>query len=223
MATIRQDALVTGEVYHIYSRSIAGFEIFRSQDTYDRFVAGLTFYNQEPLSLKFSSYLELSPKARGQADLRIGGSPIVQIIAFCVMPTHIHLVIKQIEAGGISQFMGNVLNSFTRFFNLSHNRRGPLWESRFKNVLVEDDQQLLHLSRYVHLNPVSAGLVKEPDDWPYSSYAQYAGLQPDIAVCNWQDVIDFQPKEYQQFVRSRISYQRSLTKIKHLLIDNYTG
>jgi putative transposase len=78
------------------------------------------------------------------------------------MPTHIHLVLRQLKDGGISKFMSNILNSYSRYFNIKHNRKGPLWEGRFRKVLVGSDEQLLHLTRYVHLNPVTACLVDKP-------------------------------------------------------------
>ena len=69
--------------------------------------------------------------------------------------------------------MRRLLNSYTRYFNEKIKRKGPLWEGRFKKVLVNSDEQLLHLTRYVHLNPVSAGIVEKPEDWPCSSYREY--------------------------------------------------
>ena len=139
------------------------------------------------------------------------------------MPTHIHLVLKQLVNSGVSSFMNILLNSFARYFNLSHNRHGPLWESRFKNVLIETDEQLLHLTRYVHLNPTSAGLVELPNEWNYSSYLEYLGERSSKGICNWEGILEIQPNNYQKFVNGRTSYQRSLSQIKHLLIENYTG
>ncbi len=78
------------------------------------------------------------------------------------MPTHIHLILKQLKEDGISAYMSKILNSYTCYFNRRTKRKGPLWESRFKRVEVTSDEQLLHLTRYIHLNPVTAHIVEEP-------------------------------------------------------------
>ena len=143
---------------------------------------------------------------------------IIQIIAYCLMPTHIHLVLKQLSPNGISIFMSNVLNSYTRYFNTKHHRKGPLWESKFQNVLVNKDEQLLHLTRYIHLNPTSASLVKKPQDWQFSSYKEYLG-QIDHPICQFNDLLEIHPKQYQNFVQDRIAYQKELSIIKKCLID----
>lgn len=140
------------------------------------------------------------------------------------MPTHPHLILKQLTDQGVSNFMSNILNSFTRYFNTRYKRKGPLWESEFKNVLIRDDKQLLHLTRYVHLNPTSAGLVDKPEEWQFSSYNQFIDKDSArIICCNWEGTLDIKPEKYQKFVNDRISYQRSLSKIKKLIIENYSG
>jgi len=223
MATIRKDVIVTDSVYHIFTRSIAGFEIFRLENCCERFVDTLQYYNQASPDLKFSQFLELSADSKRRLAESYQSNPLVQIISFCLMPTHIHLVLKQVQNRGISTFMNNTLNSYTRYFNISHQRKGPLWESEFKNVLVDSDEQLLHLTRYVHLNPVSAGLVSSPRDWGYSSFRQYISDPFAKKICDWKGIIDIDPVVYANFVIRRATYQRSLSLIKSLLIDNYTG
>ena len=136
------------------------------------------------------------------------------------MPTHIHLLLKQLIDNGISRYMKNLLDSYSKYFNIKHKRKGPLWESRFKNVLVKTDEQLLHLTRYLHLNPVTAYLVNSPEDWDYSSYGQYLDSKIDYPFCDFSDVLKINPEEYEKFVNDRIDYQRSLAKIKELIIED---
>ena len=223
IVTIRKDALVTGETYHVFTRSIAGFEVFRLPGGYERLIETFAYYNHNKPPLRFSWFLQLSPDTKKEVAERQEADRLVQILSYCLMPTHIHLVLKQINENGISTFVSNTLNSFTRYFNTAHKRKGPLWESEFKNVLVDTDEQLLQLTRYVHLNPVSAGLVSSPEDWDYSSYRQYIGIRSEWEICDWHDVLNIQPAEYKRFVEDHISYQRSLSEIKRLLIENYHG
>jgi putative transposase len=136
------------------------------------------------------------------------------------MPTHLHLVLKQLRAHGISQYIGRLLNSYSRYFNKRYERKGPLWESRFQSLLVESDEQLLHLTRYLHLNPVTAGLVESPETWEYSSYREYLGLvSKEEGACNYSGLLEIGPLAYQRFVCNRIDYQRKLARIKNLLIE----
>lgn len=151
-------------------------------------------------------------------------SLIIELIAYCLMPTHIHLLIKQIAENGISKYLSRTLNSYTRYFNIKHHRSGPLWEGRFKSVLVKGDEQLLHLTRYMHLNPTSANLVKSPQDWPFSSYHEYIDdVEDQNRLCNFKELISCSPSQYRKFTEDQKSYQQELSLIKNLMIENYTG
>jgi len=106
-------------------------------------------------------------------ELKQNSDLFVKIISYCIMPTHYHLLLEQVKDGGTEKFISKILNSYAKYFNLRHKRSGPLWSSRFKSVGVDDNEQLLHLTRYIHLNPTSAGYVSMPEDWQYSSYVEY--------------------------------------------------
>jgi putative transposase len=136
------------------------------------------------------------------------------------MPTHIHFILKQLKKNGISAFMRLILDSYTRYFNIKHQRKGPLWQSRFKNVLVESDEQMYHLTRYIHLNPVTAGLVEKPEQWMPSSYLEYIQQgNKKQRTCRFEDILTIQPLEYKDFVENRVNYQKELALIKHLVLD----
>lgn len=221
---MRKDKLVTGEIYHIFTRSIADFIIFNNDIDFERMRQLIKYYKVDN-DVSFSNFFDLKIVqnigfnsafdiiARDKANL-------VQIIAYCFMPTHIHLVLKQLSEQGISVYINNILNSYTRYFNIQHRRKGPLWESRFKSVLVESDEQLQHLTRYLHLNPVTAGLIDKPEDWPFSSYLEYLSEVNDAAIiCQLNDILEIKPSLYRKFVNDQISYQRDLARIKSLIIE----
>lgn len=221
---IRKDPLVNGEYYHIFSRSIAKYVVFNDNEDYTRFLELLTLYRFVDFNYKYSTFKNLQLiNQRAVIDSLIKRSDVlVEIVAQSPMPTHIHLVLKQIADDGISKYMAKVLNSYTKYFNARHRRIGPLWEGHFKNVLVKTDEQLLHLTRYAHLNASSAGLVDNPFDWEYSSLKEYCEEVPN-GICQFKDIIDMSPQKYKKFVLDQKSYQRSLSIIKNILIDNYTG
>ena len=202
-------------IYHVFTKSIAGFRVFVEHKDFKRIIQLITYYKNNPF-VKFSDYKKLKNKLKYPFLTKT--SPLIQIIAYCIMPTHIHLVLYEKRENGISNYMRRLLNSYTRYFNEKIKRKGPLWEGRFKKVLVTSDEQLLHLTRYVHLNPVSAGIVEKPEDWPYSSYREYIALEPR-SICEVEPFLSFSEKEYKKFVEDRIDYQRSLEIIKHLILE----
>lgn len=221
----RKEKLVIGEIYHIFSKSIADFKIFNSNGNILRMKYMLKYYQVEDMPYRFSRFME--PK-----DIQKQGfieyfnfvskekEKIIKVIAYCVMPTHIHLILKQLKENGISNFMGNILNSYSRYFNTKQKRKGPLWEGRFENVLIKTDEQLLHLTRYIHLNPVSAYLVDEPENWQASSYNEYLeNSGGNERICEYDDVLQIDKVSYKHFVQDRISYQRELNKIKKMLCE----
>jgi len=219
----RKDKLIEGEIYHIFSKSIAGFKIFNSYANSARMLATIRYYQMKNLTKKFSIFIR-SERLKKEQDYFYnflqGKEKLVEIIAYCLMPTHLHLILKQLKRNGISIFMNDILNSYTRYFNVKAGRKGPLWESRFKNVLVKTDEQLIHLTRYMHLNPVTAYLVDKPQNWEFSSYREYLGKasEEDI-VCRYEDLLNIQPDSYKEFVNDQIDYQRSLAAIKDLMLD----
>ncbi len=217
----RKVPLVEGEIYHIFSKSIADFEIFRNNLEYKRMRNLLKYYKIKNLSEKFSTFLKIKNKKEFYQKYFMGKEGLVEIIAYCFMPTHIHLLLKQTEQNGISIFMSNLLNSYTRYFNVKTKRKGPLWESRFNNVVVKTDEQILHLTRYIHLNPVTAYLVDKPQDWIFSSYKEFLGkAKEEEKICNFSEVLNIEPETYRKFVNSQIDYQRELAEIKKLFLDS---
>ena len=204
----------------MFTKSIAQFVIFNNDSESFRMLETMLYYQRENPGTKFSKFIQLEEKTQfNRKNLLSKKEKLVEIIAYCIMPTHIHLILKQQQQNGISKFMNNILNSYTRYFNIKHKRKGPLWEARFKNILVETDEYLLHLTRYIHLNPVTSHLVSKPEGWARSSYNEYLS-KSDGNICEYKDILDIKPASYKKFVNDRASYQRELAKIKHLLLES---
>ena len=217
-----ESSLAIGEVYHIVSRSIARYQIYNTDADYSRMTELLRFYQVSKPVTKYSMFLRLQGTQnmgfkRNFEILHKDNEKLVEIIAYCLMPNHIHLVLKQLVKHGISTFVANILNSYSRYFNLLHKRKGPLWESRFKHFLVKDDAQLLHLTRYVHLNPCSAKLVNKSSQWRYSSYLEYIKDDLPDPLTSHEELIDLSSKDYAKFVNDRKDYQRKLSEIKNII------
>ena len=223
MADARKDELLNGQLYHVFSRSIAGFGIFKSESDYLRVIDAIRFYQKEKPPLKFSKFIQWKRKGEVPLDTIVKWSArddLVQIYAHCIMPTHVHLILKQLKENGISIFMSHVLNSYARYLNTKLKRKGPLWENKFKNVLVKTDEQLLHLTRYLHINPTTAGLVDKPEEWIPSSYKEYLlQVEESDRICEFEDILDIEPVSYLKFVEDRIAYQRDLAMLKKLTLE----
>ena len=221
---MRKNPLIIGETYHTFTRSIADFKVFNKSSDYVQLQHLMSYY-QFQNDLRFSDFIDLQlVEAEGfNKAIEIVSKDkekLVQIIAYCLMPTHFHLILKQLSENGISRYLKDLLISYTRTFNLIHKRKGPLWESRFQSVLVNSDEQLLHLTRYLHLNPVTAGIIGKPEDWNFSSYNEYIGnVNNNPKICQFDDILDIKSTPYRKFVNDQISYQRELAKIKSLMID----
>jgi len=217
---LRKVPLITGETYHILSKSIAGYEIFRDERERERMRALFKYYQTEEAAFKFSVFFRTKDKQEFYQKHLVSKEKLIEIICYCIMPTHIHLVLQQLKENGIAKYMNNILNSYSHYFNIKTERRGPLWESRFNNILVETNEQLAHLTRYIHLNPATAYLVDTPQDWQFSSYREFLGkIKEDQQLCNYSEFMHIEPKSYKEFVNSQIDYQRELANIKRLFLE----
>ncbi len=215
---------VTNEVYHVYSRSIAQFKIFNHPNEFHRMMQLLEYYRiNAEYAPPFSVYLK-KPHAPGSSFAQLPKlikreNPLVRIIAFCLMETHLHLALQQTAPDGIPIFMQRVLTGYSKFFNALHKRKGPLTESRYQSRHVNSNEYLLHLTRYIHLNPVKAGLVAKAENWEFSSYKNYIGLDSEFTLCDFKKLVPYSDVEYKKITEDHADYLSSLGKIKNLLID----
>ena len=97
--------------------------------------------------------------------------------AYCLMTNHFHMLLET-SGTDISKFMKHLAGCYARYFNQKYMYQGHLFEGRYKSILVKDDTYFLQTSRYIHLNPVKAGMVENPEDYPWSSYRTILGMNP---------------------------------------------
>lgn len=207
--------LVTGEFYHIFNRGSEKRDIFTQSRDYSRFQKTFYYYHflgRKPSFSKFAksqlSSFEPNPNKK-----------LVDIICYCLMPNHFHFLIKQLKDNGISTFISQLSNSYTKYFNTKYRRIGPLFQGAFKAVLVETDEQFIHLSRYIHLNPVVSGLTKRLNDYHWSSYLEY--INGKGFYCSPEEILSFYPSpdSYTEFCEDQIDYGTSLEILKHRTVD----
>ncbi|MBC7263447.1 MAG: transposase [Chloroflexi bacterium] len=137
---------LAGHYYHVYNRGSNRGRIFANP----------------------GNYLFLLKRTK----LFLAGYPL-SMIAYCLMPNHYHFLLRPEEDNVLSPFIQRLFSSYTQAFNKQQKRSGTLFEGRAKSVLVDTEEYILHLCRYIHLNPVQAGLVAHPGEWPYSNYLEW--------------------------------------------------
>lgn len=222
----------TGYIYHIYNRGIEKRNIFPDESYYSHFLSILKHYlNFDCPYSEFQRRMEQAKTKPGKESVlawletnRIDHP--VDIISLCLMPNHYHLTLEQKLENGISFYMHKIGLSYTNYFNIRLERTGRLFEGTYKDVLVETDEQLLHLTRYHHINPrkLSFETVEELIKYPWSSFSTYVNgpnpptfLKPARAINIVQD-----PEKYKEFVSAEIDEFEPL-RLESIAIDDDFG
>ncbi len=219
----RKTPLATGEYYHIFNRGVACSQTFLVKSDYKQAVTSLSYYKDVNPFMKFSRFKDLSLDEKDSTIERsISANKLVDLICYCFMPNHFHLIVKQLVEDGISIFLSKFTNSYTKYFNTKNERVGPLFQGVFKSVHIDSTNQLVHLSRYVHLNPLTSFIVPEKNfiSYPWSSLNDY--LENKNTLVNPSSVLSefSSSKKYLEFILNQKDYQRSLKQIEYLLTES---
>lgn len=207
-----QAIFANNEFYHVFNRGVEKRTTFTNRRDYNRFIETMDYYRAKDPPARFS-YKDKPVIIKNT----IISFPLVEIVCFCLMPNHFHMLIKQVENNGISTFLSKLSNSYTKYFNTKYKRVGPLFQGSFKAVRIEDDEQLLHVSRYIHLNPLIDYLTRDLKTYPYSSYQEFLGLKKgfckkDIILDNFNT-----PSDYEKFVLDQEDYGRSIKRMERMI------
>lgn len=187
--------------YHVTSRGNERKTVFRSQKDRERFL----------------SYLE-------SAHYRYGA--ILHV--YCLMDNHYHLLVET-PRGNLSQILHHINGAYTTYFNIKHGRSGHLFQGRFKAILVEKDSYGEELSKYIHLNPVRAGLVKNTSEYRWSSYRYYIGMEREPEWLTTTFILSYfgghgrsTYRKYREFVEEGIS-KASENPLRKVVASTFLG
>lgn len=164
---------VTGQYWHIYNRGILKQPIFLDTDDYLRFLRDVQRFNVAKIGSR-----EIGSR---------GSKALVAILAWCLMPNHFHLFVYQLQDGGASLFMQRLGIGFTMYMNRKYGRSGHLFESKYKTKHVENDAHFLHLSRYIHLNP----LILSDSDWESDGVKDVFHAHESLIGYRWSSYADW--------------------------------
>ena len=216
---MRLTQFAPNEFYHVYNRGTEKRNIFLSRKDYDRFIALMYVCNGvEPVDLKLqgSTLYEIKDiKQRGK---------LVDIGAYCLMPNHFHVLLKELRDGGVSKFMQKLTTAYTMYFNKKNDRTGSLFQGKFKATHADDDVYLKYLITYIHLNPVKIfdhdwkekGIKDEIktrkflEKYYYSSYVDYLGVERiENMLINKKSLPEFfeAPKDFRSNLDEWFSYE----------------
>jgi REP element-mobilizing transposase RayT len=144
-----------GHYYHLYNRGASKGSIFRDEDNYVFVLRKIKHYSREYA---------------------------LTVIAYCLMPNHYHLLVRQEGQERAGLLPQRVFNSYTKAYNKRYEHSGTLFQGPYRAIHLESESHLLHLCRYIHANPVKDGLVATPEDWPYSNYLEWIDERPGTLV-----------------------------------------
>ncbi|MBI4990830.1 transposase [Candidatus Gottesmanbacteria bacterium] len=215
--------LATGEYYHVYNRGVARQPIFLSKGDYEQMLLTLTYYRFRKPPVRLSRFKELSKDNQKNflVELENKNEKLVEFISFVLIPNHFHLLLRQETENGISTFTSKAINSYTKYFNTKRERVGAILQGVFKAVHVGSSEQLVHLSRYIHLNPLVSFVVREKNflSYPWSSLPDY--LRGKSSLFDLEPVLgEFKsPGKYKEFILDQKDYARRLDEIKHLMLE----
>jgi len=211
----RKEAFENGEFFHVYNRGVDKRIIFTDEYDIRRFFQSVVEFNTpQPIgSLYESSFRRLggeTPKFEGK---------LVNIIAYCLNPNHFHMLLEQAMDGGISEFMKRLGGGFTNYFNNKYKRSGSLFQGVFKDVHIDTNEYLLHVSAYVNLNDhvhklggETPKLVESMSSWKEYTDKRIEGIcEKEIILGQFRNM-----NEYKEFALASLE---SILKRKEELKD----
>src|SRR3989344_949581 len=200
--------------YHVFNRGVEKRDIFLDDEDYTTLQSSLFKYLQ-PIEKIVEKYPDPPTRLYGK-----NLSEEVELVAYCLMPNHFHLLLKQRTRDGISKLLKQLTNAYTLYFNQKNNRVGSLMQGPFRAAPVIEDPLFIHLVRYIHLNPVASGLTKDLNAHRWSSYHHYLGNEADLPV-EKEKILSYFPSvgAFKGFHEDQQDYTKNLGKINHVAID----
>jgi putative transposase len=198
--TIKLD--VAESYYHVYARGVAKQPIFLDEDDYSYF--RMLFARHLSLTATKSRANVAYPQFRND----------IELVAYCQMLNHFHLLVYQNGQGALPSFMRSVMTAYSKYFNAKYKRTGPVFESRYKAARVDSNEYLLHISRYIHMNPRHYRNYKHSSYKDYASGLQSEWLQPERILSLFTS-----PRKYEEFCADYTDRREVLAKVKHELAD----
>ncbi|CAN5150337.1 hypothetical protein BH11PAT3_BH11PAT3_2170 [soil metagenome] len=204
---MRNISLSEGEHYHIFNRGVDKKNIFVDQNDFNRFLIGLKLFNTREIVGNLSRQHEIENKNK-----------LVDFTAYSISSNHFHFILKPICEKGIEMFMHKLSMGYAKYFNAKHKRSGALFQGKFKAILVDTNEYLLHLSAYINLNNHAHARGHSVSTFEKSSFNEYSGKKSSTDLCKTNIILEQfdSPAKYKEFAEEALA---NIIERKNLLDD----
>lgn len=212
---------IAGNIYHVINRGVDKRPIVMDDEDRFRFIHDLFEFN-DTKPINNGTYLfHQNPKVIARPYIEVERKPrefLVEILAFCLMPNHYHLLLRPRFDGAVSVFMKRLNMGFSRYFNEKYERAGALFQGRFKGIQIVEEAHFVHLPYYIHFNPLDlktpewrkrelknpATAIRFLEEYRWSSHLDYLGKKNFPSVTQREFLLDFfgGTKGYEDRVKS---------------------
>lgn len=201
--------------YHIFNRGAYKNKIFLNKDDYEIFISILAYYLTYPKTKNFA----YQKKVNEFQVPYLEKEQTVHLVAYCLMPNHFHLLLKQLpnatKETNISNLMKRVSITYAMYYQNKHKHEGALFQSKFKNTTVDTDEQLVYLSKYIHMNPIR--LINKLEKYQFSSYQAYINKTELPKWLHPEYVLKFK-KNYRKFIELPVEDEET-SVIEKLILE----
>ncbi len=208
-------------VYHVYNRGVNKCDIFLDQRDYAVFLSFLKYALLSDSEQQRTADLDISALSEAQRFnlRRLGLAGKVELLSFCLMPNHFHLLLYQHSPDGVTKIMRSIATGFSIYFNKRHKRVGALFQGKYKASKINSEAYWQHISRYIHLNPLD--LMEDYKLYPYSSFRYYTRTH-NAEWINTKLITElfFSIKNYEKFHDDYIPHRNELLGIKNMLANS---
>ncbi len=234
----RRAQFANGEIYHIVSRAIDGIDLFRDKQDYSQMIRDLFRFNDlSPVISTQRVFYHRNKNETGSDPVsfeRRERKLLVEILSFCLMTNHVHLLIRQLQDNGIRKFIQK-FGGYATYYNKKYQRKGYLFQGRYRAVHIKDDKQLMTVFVYIHTNPIAIlypgwkekGIkdvekaLKFLEEYRWSSYLDYLGIKNFPSLTSREFLIETMGglKEYKRLVEGWLNQKRELYDLDIVAIE----
>ena len=190
-----REKFITGQIYHILNRGVDKRKIFLDDGDYLRFIHDLfEFNNTEPVNNLTYYFRKIQYKDSASPYIitqerkeRVKRKLLVEILAFCLLPNHYHLLLQPLLDGGVVKFITKLNMGYAKYFNEKYERNGVLFQGRYKSILVNKESHFIHLPYYIHLNALD---LKFPG-WRNKEIENYKAAMRFLENYRWSSFPDY--------------------------------
>ena len=245
----RKEEFINGEIYHIILRAIDDNLIFKDTNDYYRGIFSIYEFNdtnyvsikkRREARLRFKNLQKASsqhPMLTDLSDFIDKRDKIIEILTFCFMPNHIHLLLRQIKENGISKFMQKVGIGYGKYFNGKYKRKGYVFQNRFKSVHIKDNNQFMVVVPYIFTNPValiepkwkeqgiknhsSEEIIKFLENYKWSNYQDCISIKNFPSVTQIDFLLEVMGRERgcKDTVENWIMYKKDMGQYANLFLE----